>query len=238
MKLSLKSDWNVQTWHFFHKHEVVGLGSNAKCLVPMAMLLPCGSVDFKPGMRVKSIFCSCIPPSAMLHKPMLFQNLQGFLNAFPHPIIVWTSPMPLYPSRLSLPCLYLLWNTPFGILISVSTPWDSALFGLECGLGIHIVIQWYHACSFIFIYALSVGGRRWSCSRTLGMHSLFHQPLFYSLLVAVQSEHAGSSTQVNTETWQLEVMLTPEGRGESMRIEWPSGWWGDCLGKWYLRKGW
>lgn len=119
---------------------------------------------------------------------------------------------------------------PFGILISVSTPWDSALFGLECGLGIHIVIQWYHACSFIFIYALSVGGRRWSCSRTLGMHSLFHQPLFYSLLVAVQSEHAGSSTQVNTETWQLEVMLTPEGRGESMRIEWPSGWWGDCLG--------
>lgn len=93
------------------------------------------------------------------------------------------------------------------------------------------MIQWYHACSFIFIYAMSVGGRRWSCRRTLGIHSLFHQPLFYSLQVAVQSyKHAGSSTQVNTETRQLEVMLTPEEHGKSMTIEWAAGWGGAVWG--------
>lgn len=78
---------------------------------------------------------------------------------------------------------------------------------------------------------MSVGGRRWSCRRTLGIHSLFHQPLFCSLQVAVQSyKHAGSSTQVNTETRQLEVMLTPEEYGKSMRIEWAAGWGGATWG--------
>lgn len=86
---------------------------------------------------------------------------------------------------------------------------------------------------------MSVGGRRWSCRRTLGIHSLFHQPLFYSLQVAVQSyKHAGSSTQVNTETRQLEVMLTPEEHGKSMTIEWAASWiGGELFGEVIFEKG-
>lgn len=148
--------------------------------------------------------------------------------------------MPLYPS-LASPChLSTFYKTPLSeYWYLYPPPWDSALFDLECGLGIHIVIQWYHACSFIFIYAMSVGGRRWSCRRTLGIHALFHQPLFYSLQVAVQSyKHAGSSTQVNTETRQLEVMLTPEEHGKSMTIEWAASWiGGELFGEVIFEKG-